>query len=223
MPRGVVFDATGTLIEATESVGELYQRIALEHGIRLGAWRLEDAFGRVLRHAPPRGILGADEPARRENEIEWWFELIRQTFQATDSSVRFENFRTFARALFDAYQTPTAWRVRDGVTSLLEDLRQAGTPMCVASNFDHRLFKILETLELTAFFRSIELPSKHGVCKPDRAIFEAAASALDVPINTLAYIGDDAPDRLERIRAHGLRVIDVNTTPDPKDWWSALH
>ena len=223
MPRGVVFDATGTLIEATETVGEVYQRVALEHGIRVGAWRLEDAFGRVLRQAPPRGVEGANEQIRRDGEVEWWFELIRQTFQAADSSVLFDDFGSFAQTLFDAYRVPTAWRVRDGVLPLLSKLRDRGRPMTVVSNFDYRLLEILEALELTPFFISIELPCKHGARKPDPSLFEAAGRSLGRAITDLVYIGDDSPERLTAIRGHGLDVIDVNAVPDPKDWLTDLH
>lgn len=223
MPRGVVFDATGTLIEATESVGDVYQRVALEHGIVLGSWRLDDAFGRVLRHAPPRGIDGEDEQTRRDGEVEWWFELIRQTFQAADSAVLFDDFSSFAQTLFDTYRAPAAWRVRDRVLPLLSRLRDQGTPMTVVSNFDYRLLEILEALELTPFFTSIELPCKHGARKPDASLFEAAARSLGRAITDLIYIGDDSPDRLTAIRGHGLDVIDVNAVPDPKDWLTDLH
>ena len=223
MPRGVVFDATGTLIEATESVGDVYQRVALEHGIVLGSWRLDDAFGRVLRHAPPRGVEGEDEQTRRDGEVEWWFELIRQTFQAADSAVLFDDFSSFAQTLFDTYRAPAAWRVRDRVLPLLSRLRDQGTPMTVVSNFDYRLLEILEALELTPFFTSIELPCKHGARKPDASLFEAAARSLGRAITDLIYIGDDSPDRLTAIRGHGLDVIDVNAVPDPKDWLTDLH
>ena len=65
---GLCFDATGTLIETAEPVGEVYRRVALQHGIDLPAWRLQDAFARVLRHAPERGTQGNDPEARRRSE-----------------------------------------------------------------------------------------------------------------------------------------------------------
>ena len=49
--RAVAFDATGTLFEATESVGEVYARIARDHGIELPAWR----GGSLMSPKPARG------------------------------------------------------------------------------------------------------------------------------------------------------------------------
>jgi putative hydrolase of the HAD superfamily len=220
--RGVLFDATGTLIEVREPIGETYRRIALAHGVDLPAWRLDDAFRRVLRHAPTRGLHGDDETARREGEVAWWLERLRQTFQAADSTARFADFPAFARAAFDAYRDPGAWRVREGVDSMLDTLRAAGLPLGVVSNFDHRLPEILEALGLASAFATLEIPSRHGVAKPDRAIFAAAAEALGQPLEALAYVGDDPPERLEAIAALGLVVLDVSRHPAAVEWASRL-
>lgn len=214
----ICFDATGTLIEATTSVGEIYRRVALEHGVDLPAWRLDDAFGRILRHAPPRRATGTTREARTADEIEWWFERIRQTFQATDSTVRFDDWSGFARALFDAWASAAAWRIRPGVRETLLALAAQDTFMAVTSNFDHRLFKILEDLELKGFFDLIQVPCIDGHLKPERAVFEAVAAratgiaAAELPADALAsmlYVGDDDPDVLARIGELGLRVFDV--------------
>ncbi len=220
--RGVLFDATGTLIEVREPVGETYRRIALAHGVDLPAWRLDDAFRRVLRQAPVRGVEGEDERARREGEVAWWTERLRQTFQATDGTARFADFPAFVRAAFDAYRSPAAWRVREGVESMLDDLLSAGLRLGVVSNFDHRLPEILEALGLASVFSALEIPSRHGVVKPDRAIFEAAARALGLPIETLAYVGDDPPDRIAAIARLGLDVLDAGRHPVAAEWATRL-
>jgi putative hydrolase of the HAD superfamily len=210
----ICFDATGTLIEMTEGVGEVYHRVALEHGIDLPAWRLEDAFRRVLRHAPPRGIDGDTIAARERSEVDWWSERIRQTIQATDSSVRFEDFHAFAAALFDVYRAPERWRCRAGVARSLLALRDQNCSMAIVSNFDHRLPEILEGLDIARFFDAIVTPAQVGSSKPDRAIFEAVAKTLDRPIEQLYYVGDDAPEVLEAIGELGLRVFDIREIDD---------
>lgn len=206
---GVCFDATGTLIETSATVGDVYHSVALLHGIDLPAWRLQDAFVRVMRGAPPRGLEGDTFESRCRNEIEWWSERIRQTFQATDSTARFADFQRFARALFDTYAEPDAWRARPGIPQALSKLCAAGCPMAVASNFDHRLLKILEHLDLAKFFEHIEIPALHGRAKPDRAVFVALGEAMRRPVESLVYVGDDNETTLTAISGHGLRVVDV--------------
>ncbi len=210
--RAVCFDATGTLIEVAESVGTVYSRAAQAAGIKLPAWRLDDAFARVLRHAPSLASVGAAAASRAEREaaeIAWWCERVRQTFQATDSTVEFADPKAFALTLFETYRSAEAWRARPGARELLVALRAEGFGLGLASHFDHRLPKLLEDLALIEFFSAIEIPSLHGRAKPDRSVFEALARALGARLDELAYVGDDAPEVLEAIRVLGLLVIDV--------------
>jgi putative hydrolase of the HAD superfamily len=213
-PGAICFDATGTLIELNESVGDVYHRFALEHGVDLPAWRIEDAFRRILRRAPPRGVDGNTVAARRQHEVDWWFERIRETFQATDSTARFDDFPAFANALFDAYRTADLWRLRPGAARMLDLLRDRGRTLAVISNFDHRLPEILEELGIIDFFNFLTMPSESGSAKPDRAVFEMVSQALQTPLESLVYLGDDAKEVLDRIGSHGVRVFDIREIGD---------
>ena len=213
----LVFDATGTLFEAVASVGEVYHDVARDFGVDLPAWRLDDAFARIMKNAPTRGTDGDSREARCTAEFQWWSEIIRQTFQATDSTARFDDFRAFAKALFETYRSGDAWRLRPGILSLLETLDQENRRLAIASNFDHRLPDVLEALKIKHFFKSITLPSDLGHAKPDRAIFEHAARTLGAEVNQLVYIGDDAADRLETIAGYGIDVIDIRALENPAE------
>jgi len=208
--QSICFDATGTLFELKQSVGDVYRRVALEHGVDLPAWRLEDAHRRVLSRAPSRGLEGDGIAARQQAEVEWWFERIRETFQATDSTVRFEDFQTFAGALFDAYRGAETWRLRPGVVESLALLRDQEWPLAIISNFDHRLPDILEVLGISDYFTVISIPSESGATKPDRAVFEGVANAMNCALESLVYVGDDAKEVLDVIEGHVSRVFDIH-------------
>lgn len=220
-PSVLCFDATGTLIELRESVGEIYHRVALKHGVSLPAWRLDDAFQRVLRHAPPLGTEGADPESRRAGEQAWWSERIRQTFQATDSTVRFEHFSNFSAELFHSFASGELWQVRAGIPEMLNTLRARAHPMLVLSNFDHRLPKLLEDLELSTFFETVILPAQVGAAKPERPIFDAAAERFGVSLGDLTYLGDDTSETLSTIASYGICALDIRQVeaqsplPDP--------
>jgi putative hydrolase of the HAD superfamily len=213
-PHPICFDATGTLIELNESVGDVYHRFALEHGVDLPAWRIEDAFRRILRRSPPRGVDGDTVAARRQHEIDWWFERIRETFQATDSTARFDDFPAFANALFDAYRTADLWRLRPGAARMLDVLHNRDRKLAVISNFDHRLPKILEELDIVGLFDVVSVPSESGSAKPDRAVFEMVGQALQTPVESLVYLGDDETEVLDRIADLGVRVFDIREIGD---------
>jgi putative hydrolase of the HAD superfamily len=214
---GLCFDATGTLIEMTASVGEVYHEVAGGFGVDLPARQLDDAFRHVMRLAPPRTADAATLKERRRFEFTWWSDRIRETFQGADVAVRFDDFGGFAEALFETYRQADRWRPRHGVEKTLGGLASAGHPMAVISNFDHRLLNILQALELEQFFIIIIVPSLCGALKPDRAPFEAASESLERPLSELLYIGDDAPDTLAAIRAQGLRTLDVRTLASFED------
>ena len=72
MIRAVLFDAHGTLIELAEPLGETYARIAAAHGVRVSAWRIGDAFRRVLAAAEPAVFPDAAPEAILALEREWW-------------------------------------------------------------------------------------------------------------------------------------------------------
>lgn len=219
--EAVCFDATGTLFVLRESVGTTYARHARAQGVGLPAWRLDDAFARVLRHGPSLSeavvALGPDASrgAREAAERDWWRDRVRQTFQATDSTVRFDDPTAFFEALFAEYGRAEAWQVRPGIPALLERLARRGLALGVVSHFDHRLSNLLEVLGLIDFFSLIEIPSRAGLAKPDPRVFAAAAARWGCALEALAYVGDDPPETLAAIAAHGIAVFDVRAFPDP--------
>lgn len=211
MIRAVLFDATGTLIELREPVGESYARFAAAHGVVLPAWRVEDAFRRILARSPARIFPDArpDEVPARERD--WWRIRVRDTFRASDQTVRFRDFEAFFDALFRWYAGAEAWRLRPGSGEALRALRRHGLRLGVVSNFDHRLIPILESLEIRSFFDTVTLSGAHACAKPDPRLFEAATAALGVPARQAVYVGDD-PDRdLRGARSAGLQAVDVRT------------
>lgn len=208
-PQAVLFDAAGTLIELRESVGLTYSRLAAEHGVSLPAARLDDAFHRVMRAAPPRVFPEAPAEQIDAREKQWWRERVRSTFLATDSTVRFPDFDAFFDALWEEYSGDRSWRARPGASELLAQLEQGGLRLAVVSNFDRRLREILAALGLAQRLAAIVLPADCGAEKPDERIFEAALAELGVPASACVYVGDDPARDLAGATRAGLVAVDV--------------
>jgi putative hydrolase of the HAD superfamily len=208
-PEAVLFDAAGTLIELRESVGETYARVASQHGVSLPAWRLDDAFRRVLRGAPPRAFpdVPSHEVAARERR--WWWDQVRSTFLAADSTVRFDDFDSFFEELFEQYTGDRLWQARAGALECLASLRGEGRTLAVVSNFDQRLPKILEALGMADFLSVTVVPADCGVEKPDPRIFALALEQLGVAAADAAYVGDDPAKDAEGAARAGLAAVDV--------------
>lgn len=208
MLRAVLFDATGTLIELAEPVGETYARFAAEHGAAISAWRLGDAFVRVLRSAPPLDYRTAPEPLLA-SERAWWREVVRQVFLAADSAVRVRDFDACFEALWRHYGGGAAWRARSGVSRALAELRTAGFATAVVSNFDGRLRGVLADLGLAPLLDAIVLASDARAAKPDAALLRAALTRLCCAPDEAALVGDDPARDLEPARRLGLVAVDV--------------
>lgn len=210
-PRAVLFDAAGTLVELREPVGAVYARAARAHGVALPAWRLDDAFRRAHRRMPPMTFPGEPPERVRALERDWWRRLVRSTFLAADSTVRFADFDAFFAGLWSHYAGVHAWRLRTGAAQALRALRGAGVAAGVASNFDHRLPDLLEALGVASLLDVVWLPGRCGVAKPDPAFFAGALAVLGVAAPEAVYVGDDPRDDLEAARAAGLAAIDVRS------------
>ncbi len=207
--RGVLFDATGTLIETRVPVGETYSRVAREFGVDISAWRLGDAFQRIFRQAPP--MLFPGESAERVAELErsWWVGVVRGTLRAADSDHRLRDFDAFFDTLYAIYSTPECWRIRPGCIEGVSALRARGLATGVVSNFDHRLVKILEDLGIAKLFDMIMLPSMAGAAKPDPRIFALALEELGFLASDVAFVGNDPERDLSAARKAGMRAFDA--------------
>ena len=209
MVRAILFDAAGTLIETTASVGECYSRIAGEYGVELPAWRLQDAFRRVHAGMPPMCFEDEPLPKIPAKEHGWWRELVRRTILAADSTTRFADFDGYFQALWEHFAAGASWRVRPGGRETLGALRDQGVALGVVSNFDLRLTKILQELEIIEFFDCIILPGTHRLAKPDPRVFAPALAALGMNAAQCAYVGDEPEVDGVAARGAGLRFVDV--------------
>ena len=98
MLKAVFFDAAGTLFEAREPVGHTYARIARQHGLDAADGAVSTGFRRAFSSTPGLAF-GPNRPAGeiRRLEREWWYELVRRSFEGLGE---FDNFDAFFDELF---------------------------------------------------------------------------------------------------------------------------
>jgi putative hydrolase of the HAD superfamily len=209
--RAVLFDAAGTLIHLREPVGETYRRLAISYGVTLPASRIEEAFRRVLRKAPPMVWPGEPAPEVAELERRWWRSVVRESFRAADGSARFTDFEGYFSTLFGHFARPEAWVAAPGALETLRALRASGIRTGVVSNFDHRLAGLLEGLRLAPQIEVVIRPADAGAAKPDARIFFCALRLLGVSADEAIYVGDDAEHDVAGAQAAGLTAIDASS------------
>lgn len=216
-PRALLFDVVGTLLGPREPVGTTYARFAARHGAQLSSARLDAAFRRALRAAPPMVFPDAAPEETPHLERNWWRERVRaavggalgEADHAPAGGAPFPAFEAFFAELFAHYASPAAWRPFPGVRAALAELRARGIRLAVVSNFDYRLPALLEALGLGGCFEFVLLPAEAGAAKPAAAIFDAAVARLGLARDEIALVGDDPEQDLEAARSAGLGAIDV--------------
>jgi len=221
MLRAVLFDAVGTLFEVREAVGETYARAAATHGVVLPAWRIDDAFRRVLGRAEPMVFPDVPEAEIPAREKRWWRATVRATFLAADSTslARFDDFDALFETLWQHYASADAWQLRPGARDAVSRIARSGFGTGVVSNFDHRLDDVLEGLGIAREFSVVSIPSRTRLAKPDPGVFQFALAQLGARADEAAYVGHDPAIDARAARAAGLHYLDVDEpagdAPDP--------
>ena len=188
MIRAAFFDAAGTLFEAREPIGRSYARIARDFGLDAP----EDAVAASFRHAfgGAPGLAfgpGVRPDDLRRMERRWWRDRVADTFAPLG---KFSDFDAYFDALFAYFADPRSWIADLEAAPTLQRLKDDGLKLGVISNFDYRLYRILDGLELTRFFDSITISSEAGYAKPRREVYDAALARAGVVAPDAVHIGD---------------------------------
>jgi putative hydrolase of the HAD superfamily len=208
MLRAVFFDAAGTLFHTREPAGLSYAKIARRFGVEADERLVIDSFKRSFGTAPGLAFGPGHEAAKlRRLEREWWRELVRATFANIG---HFADFEAYFDALFAFFADPANWIRDPAAEPMLARLRENGLTLGVISNFDHRIYRILETLELSRYFDSITISSETGYAKPSSEIFRAALGRHSLSAADAIHVGDSESLDLAGARAAGLAAVLVD-------------
>lgn len=203
--RGVFFDAAGTLFDLRAPVGESYARIAREFGVAVTGDQVNAAFRRVFHNTPGLAFGPGRAPEDlRQLERQWWHDLVAQVFAGLG---RFADFEAYFAALFAFFADSTHWQADPEAISLLAELKARGLKLGVISNFDARLYAILEGLGLSPYFDSITISSEAGYAKPATEIFQIALAKNLVPATEALHVGDSESLDVMGAQAAGIAAV----------------
>jgi putative hydrolase of the HAD superfamily len=205
MLKAAFFDAAGTLFEAREPVGHTYARIAREHGLDASDAAVIAGFRRAFSHAPVIAFgRGHSAAELRTLERAWWRDVVGETFAGLGT---FPDLDGCFEDLFAYFADPAHWQLEPGAAATLESLKQAGIELGIISNFDFRLYRILEGLGLGAYFDSVTISSEAGYAKPRREIFDAALERHRTCAADAMHVGDSVHHDFEPAREFGFFAV----------------
>ena len=211
----VLLDAVGTLFRARGSVGEIYARVAHEHGLERNAARFDTAFRPAFRAMRPMAFPG--EPAARVRALEraWWHELVGRVLDGVEAPPGFDRERYFD-AVFDVFASADGWQLYDDTVPALDALAASGRELGLVSNFDGRCHAVCEALGIARYFTSVTLSSECGIAKPDPAIYAVALAKHRVRALHAAHVGDHPIHDAIASRAVGVRSILLDRRRRPR-------
>lgn len=201
--RAIFFDAAGTLIRLTKSVGENYALVASRQGLQLDAGQLDRAFAQVWRAMPLRPATG--EP-RADDDKGWWRELVDRVLDQVAAQVDPLDRDAFFEAAYGHFAEAGVWELYPEVLEVLENLAPRFF-LAAVSNFDSRLRVIFEHLAVSKYFRFVFLSSELGADKPDPLIYRRALEISGFSPNEVLHVGDDRERDWEAAAAAGLEVF----------------
>jgi putative hydrolase of the HAD superfamily len=203
--RAIFFDAAGTLFDAREPIGRTYARLARDFGLDVPEDSVAASFRRAFGAAPGLAFgLGLRPDEVRRLERGWWRQRVSETFAPLGE---FSNFDAYFDALFAYFANPDHWIVDLEAAPLLQRLKNDGLKLGVISNFDFRLYRILDGLDLTRFFDSVTISSEAGYAKPRREVYDAALARAGVTADETMHIGDS--EHLDFAPAAALGMLAV--------------
>jgi len=193
--RAVLFDAAETLFTTRGPVGEIYASVARQYGSRTHPDAIQAAFARQFRGAGPVSV---------EDEKRWWKDIVYRVFSEVGMV---ENFDEFFDRVYDTFRNAGGWMMFPETPDVLEHLKNLGLKLGIISNFDTRIYSVLDSLGIRHFFDAITLSSEVGFSKPDRRLFESAVRALGVRAPSVLMVGDNPDDDVEPAMQAGLAAV----------------
>jgi len=198
--RAVLFDAAETLFTTRGSVGEIYGRVARKYGSNASPEVIQEAF---LRHFRGDGPLSIDDQKR------WWKDVVHRVFNEVGMV---QNFDQFFGEVYEKFRDAQGWVLFPETLEVLEELKSRHFKLGVISNFDSRIYSVMDSLGIRSFFDAITLSSETGYCKPDHEIFDAAVAAIGLPASEILFVGDSLEDDVEAGLRAGLRAVLIDRT-----------
>ncbi|MBX6422090.1 HAD family hydrolase [Thermosulfurimonas sp. F29] len=195
--RAVFFDAEGTLLHIYPSVGAVYARVLAEFGHPVPEEELErrvrkrwPEFKRYFRDFSP-------EICRRT-----WRRIFREAVEPWLADPGEELFS----AVYEAFARPDSFRLAPGTEEGLRFLRERGVKAAVLSNWDERLFRVLEAFGLDRYFERVFVACERGFGKPEPEFYLLACAEMAVQPGEALMIGDDPELDCEAALRVGLRA-----------------
>jgi putative hydrolase of the HAD superfamily len=202
--RAVLLDALGTLVELRPPAPRL-QRLLRESGVDVSEEQAAAGFAAEIAYYLDHHLDGSD-PERLERLRDRCAEEMRRAIDLPGLDPP-----TARRAMLGALEF-TAY---PDVIPALEELRERGLVLVIASNWDCSLPEWLRPTGIVELVHGVVTSAEVGAAKPDPRVFERALSLAGVAPGEAVHVGDKVDNDLEGAATAGVRGVLVQRQGDP--------
>jgi len=201
-PRGVVFDAYGTLLDVHSAMARHAGRIGPGWEALSAAWRAKQ-----LEYSWIRSLAG---PTHHRNFSD-----------LTDAALDFVAARNGIHDLALLADLRTAYRNLNAypeVPDMLRAIRAEGIPTAILSNGEPAMLaEGVRSAGLELLLDEVLSVESVGVFKPDPRVYKLATDRLGSEAKDLVFVSSNAWDAFGA-QANGFRVVWVNRTAQPDEY-----
>ncbi len=206
-PQVIFLDAVGTLFGVKGSVGEMYLNVTRQFGVELDSAMLNQAFYASFKAAPPMAFPDIAPSEVPQCEYAWWKAVAVDTFSRAGVYEQFTDFSAFFAQLYRYFETAQPWIIYPDTLEFLQYWRGQNVPLGVVSNFDSRIYAVLDALQLTRYFDSFTVSTEIGTAKPDPLIFRIALTQYKATPAAVWHIGDSYKEDYLGATAAGIQAF----------------
>ncbi len=205
----ISFDCAQTLLEVQWNPAHHICASAKSLDLTFDKERGMTAF-RDLFNSRFQDYCAMNRKGRQEASDEYWLRLIADWMTLMELPI------DRSREVFDAgeqalYGHPSqVFSIYADVIPTLEALKKLNIKMCVVSNWDVSLRKVLKRFAIEEFFVDVIASFVLGVHKPDPKIFHHLAANLKVNPAEILHVGDSFEDDFQAARSAGLQSVWLN-------------
>lgn len=201
--QAVCFDGMGTLLHPNPSAATIYSRVGRKFGSRLDPAAINIRFAAALSKQEELDRR-AEWRCSEARETERWRSIVAEVLD--DVAQPESCFQT----LYEHFSLPGSWQWADDAFITVRALSQRGYRVCVASNFDRRLHRILAVPLTQIAFEQVFISSEIGWRKPASHFFDSVCRRLFLAPDRVLMVGDDYENDYLAARSVGMMALHLN-------------
>jgi FMN phosphatase YigB (HAD superfamily) len=184
MIRNFVFDFAETIATLSPSREDILIDFLASKGVSVQKRKVRQIYNN-LDTLLSYSSVDIDNPSSRKS---FYLEYNKKLFQMIGVSHLSKNIQSDYFNFFSGVEKH--WVLKEGVRTLLKELKQNGLSISLISNFDSNLNEILEQLSLNDVFNHIVISQEAGLEKPDLTFYKYFLNISKYDLDKTIYIGD---------------------------------